>query len=193
MNGEIVDDQYGGVPTRIYVSHENGDSSDRLEKSLSKDLSGEGVYTSVIEDEILIILGLIFAILAIFQAYLALGLIVGIAGIGVVTYRSVSERSQQIGMLRALGFKKSTVLRTMITEISWISLLGLLNGALVALAFHIALHTTFWEEQGAELILPWFEVIAVVLGGWVLVLFATFVPVRKATQITPSEALSSPD
>ena len=121
------------------------------------------------------------------------GEIVGIAGIGVVTYRSVSERSQQIGMLRALGFKKSTVLRTMITEISWISLLGLLNGALVALAFHIALHTTFWEEQGAELILPWFEVIAVVLGGWILVLFATFVPVRKATQITPSEALSSPD
>ena len=193
MNGEIVDEQYGGVPTRIYVSHETGESSDQLEKSLSKDLSGEGVYTSVIEDEILIILGLIFAILAIFQAYLALGLIVGIAGIGVVTYRSVSERSQQIGMLRALGFKKSTVLRTMLTEISWISLLGLINGALVALAFHVALHTTFWEEQGAELILPWFEVTAVVLGGWILVLLATFIPVRKATQITPSEALSSPD
>ena len=193
MNGEIVDEQYGGVPTRIYVSHESGESSSQLEKSLSKDLAGDGVYTSVIEDEILIILGLIFAILAIFQAYLALGLIVGIAGIGVVTYRSVSERSQQIGMLRALGFRKSSVLKTMLTEISWISLLGLLNGSLVAIAFHVALHRTFWEEQGADLILPWFEVIAVVLGGWVLVLIATIIPVRKATQITPSEALSSPD
>ena len=138
-------------------------------------------------------LGLIFAILGIFQAYLALGLIVGIAGIGVVTYRSVSERSQQIGMLRALGFRKSTVMKTMVTEISWISMLGLLNGAIVALAFHIALHRTFWEDQGADLILPWFEVITVVLGGWILVLVATLVPVRKATQITPSKALSSPD
>ena len=92
-------------------------------------------------------------------------MIVGIAGIGVVTYRSVSERSQQIGMLRALGFRKSSVMKTMLTEISWISLLGLLNGAFVAIAFHIALHRTFWEEQGADLILPWFEVIAVVLGA----------------------------
>ena len=58
---------------------------------------------------------------------------------------------------------------------------------------HIALHRTFWEDQGADLILPWFEVIAVVLGGWILVLVATLVPVRKATQITPSKALSSPD
>ena len=193
MNSEIVEEKYGGVPTRIYVSHESGVSSSQLEKSLSKDLAGDGVYTSVIEDEILIILGLIFAILAIFQAYLALGLIVGIAGIGVVTYRSVSERSQQIGMLRALGFRKSSVMKTMLTEISWVSLLGLLNGAIVALAFHVALHRTFWEDQGADLILPWFEVIAVVLGGWILVLLATTIPVRKATKITPSEALSSPD
>ena len=193
MNGEIVEEKYGGVPTRIYVSHESGDSSSQLEKSLSKDLAGDGVYTSVIEDEILVILGLIFAILAIFQAYLALGLIVGIAGIGVVTYRSVSERSQQIGMLRALGFRKSSVMKTMLTEISWVSLLGLINGALVAMAFHIALHRTFWEEQGADLILPWFEVTAVVIGGWILVLIATIIPVKKATQITPSEALSSPD
>ena len=193
MNGEIVDEQYGGVPTRIYVSHTDGETSNQLEKSLSDDLAGDGVYTSVIEDEILIILGLIFAILAIFQAYLALGLIVGIAGIGVVTYRSVSERSQQIGMLRALGYKKSTVMRTMVTEITWISMLGLVNGALVAVAFHIALHKTFWEEQGADLILPWFEIVALVVGGWILVMFATYFPVRKATQITPSEALSSPD
>ena len=84
-------------------------------------------------------------------------------------------------------------MKTMLTEISWISLLGLLNGAIVAMAFHVALHRTFWEEQGADLILPWFEVTSVVFGGWILVLIATIIPVRKATQITPSEALSSPD
>ena len=193
MNGEIVDEQFGGVSTRIYVSHDSETSSSDLEKSLSEDLAPGGVYTSVIEDEILIILGLIFAILAIFQAYLALGLIVGIAGIGVVTYRSVSERSQQIGMLRALGFTKSMVMRSMIVEITWVSLLGMINGAVVAIGFHIALHQTFWEEQGANLILPWFEVFSMVIGGWILVLIATWLPVRKATKITPSQALSSID
>ena len=193
MDGEIVDEQYGGVVTRIYVSHTSDVSSDELEKSLSSDLAPDGVYTSIIEDEILLILGLIFAILTIFQAYLALGLIVGIAGIGVVTYRSVSERSGQIGMLRALGFRKRMVLSGMLIEVSWTSLLGMINGAVVAIAFHYALYQTFWEEQGAKLILPWFEVVSMVFGGWILVLFATWIPVRKATKVTPSLALSSVD
>lgn len=193
MDGEIVEEQYGGVVTRIYVSHTSDVSSAELEKSLSSDLAPSGVYTSVIEDEILLILGLIFAILTIFQAYLALGLIVGIAGIGVVTYRSVSERSGQIGMLRALGFRKRMVLGGMLIEVSWTSLLGMINGAVVAIAFHYALYQTFWEEQGAVLILPWFEVVSMVLGGWILVLLSTWIPVTKATKITPSEALSSID
>ena len=193
MDGEIVSEQFGGVATRIYVSHTSDISSAELEESLSKDLAADGVYTSVIEDEILIILGLIFAILAIFQAYLALGLIVGIAGIGVVTYRSVSERSGQIGMLRALGFRKSMVMKGMILEVTWTSLLGMLNGSLVALAFHYGIYKTFWEEQGVDLILPWFEVVSMVIGGWILVLAATWIPVRKATKITPSRALSSLD
>ena len=193
MNGEVVDEQFGGVVTRIYVSHDSTITSNELEESLSKDLSSQGVYTSVIKDEILIILGLIFAILSIFQAYLALGLIVGIGGIGVVTYRSVSERSGEIGMLRALGFRKRMVMGGMILEVSWVSVLGMLNGAIVALAFHLALYQTFWKDQGAELILPWFEVVAMVIGGWLLVLAATWIPVTKATKITPSQALSAID
>ena len=193
MDGEIVDEQYGGVVTRIYVSHGPDVSSAELEDSLSADLAPSGVYTSIIEDEILLILGLIFAILTIFQAYLALGLVVGIAGIGVVTYRSVSERSGQIGMLRALGFRKRMVMSGMIIEVSWTSLLGMINGAVVAIAFHYALYQTFWEEQGAKLILPWFEVVSMVIGGWILVLMATWIPVTRATKVTPSQALSSID
>lgn len=193
MNGEIVEEQYGGVVTRIYVSHDADSNSAELEESLSKDLASKGVYSSVIEEEILLILGLVYAILSIFQAYLALGLIVGIAGIGVVTYRSVSERSGEIGMLRALGFRKKMVMAGMILEVSWTSLLGMLNGAVVAMMFHLALYRTFWEDQGVDLILPWVEVLTIVIGGWILVLIATWMPVSKATKVTPSQALSSLD
>jgi len=44
-----------------------------------------------------------------------------------------------------------------------------------------------------ELILPWLEVSSMVLGGWALVLIATWIPVSKATKITPSQALASVD
>ena len=79
----------------------------------------------------------------------------------------------------------------MILEISWVSLLGMLNGALVALAFHTAIHNTIWQEQGVELILPWATIIWLIIGGWIMVLLATTIPVSRATKITPSEALSS--
>jgi ABC-type lipoprotein release transport system permease subunit len=81
----------------------------------------------------------------------------------------------------------------MILEVSWVSVLGMLNGAIVALAFHIALYRSVWEEKGVELILPWMEVSSIVIGGWALVLAATWIPVSKATKITPSQALSSID
>ena len=193
MDGEIVNDQYGGVVTRIYVSHDSNLESSELEESLTKDLASQGVNSSIIKDEILLILGLVFAILLIFQAYLALGLIVGIGGIGVVTYRSVSERSNEIGMLRALGFRKKMVMSSMLIEVSWTSLMGIINGALVAVGFHVALHSTFWKEQNVDLILPWQEVILIIIGGWILVMISTIIPVKRAVSISPSEAISVVD
>jgi putative ABC transport system permease protein len=193
MNGNVVDEQFGGVVTRVYVSHGEDVDSNILQEELAQDLSRQGVNSSVIEEDILLILGLVFAILSIFQSYLALGLIVGIAGIGVVTYRSVSERSGQIGMMRALGFRRKMVTYSMILEISWVAVLGMLNGALVALAFHSAIHDSFWKDQGVELILPWATMFWLLIGGWMLVLLATFIPVSRATKITPAEALSTLD
>src|SRR5438552_15874304 len=45
------------------------------------------------------------------EAYLALGLIVGISGLGVITMRNVVERRQETGALRALGFRTARVLQ----------------------------------------------------------------------------------
>ena len=63
--------------------------------------------------------------------FLALGLIVGIAGLGVISTRAVVERWQQIGMLRALGYRRSLVQRSFLMESSLIAILGLIIGTLV--------------------------------------------------------------
>ena len=47
MDGEIVNDQYGGVVTRIYVSHDSNLESSELEESLTKDLASQGVNSSI--------------------------------------------------------------------------------------------------------------------------------------------------
>ena len=216
MPSEPVIEQYDGSLTRVYVSvSENSRASEGFEsdevryfsaagksasereaatelaENLRLDLEKEGVDVSLIAEDVALIQALVLSILALFEGYLAIGLIIGIAGIGVVTYRSVSERRKHIGMLRALGFTKGMVMRVHLIEIGWISLLGILNGVVVALMLHVGLHAAVWEEEGAVLVLPWATVLWVVLGGAVLVYLATFSPVRAASKIEPSEALRS--
>jgi len=123
------------------------------------------------------------------KAFLALGLAVGIAGLAVVTIRNVSERRHQIGILRALGFQRSMVVATFLVELSWVSFLGILNGALVGVGFHYALYDRFLKEDGADFIMPWNEIYLIVIGAYILTLIATLWPVRQAASIRPAEAL----
>ena len=181
--------KFRGSLTRVYVSHGEGVNAKWLSENLNRDLAPTGVSVTLIEEEILEIQSLVFAILSIFQSYLSLGLFVGIAGMGVVTVRSVSERRAQIGMMRALGFKKSMILQSFWIEVTWIGMLGIVNGVLVGIGFHHAIHKEFWKEQGVELILPWTAIWMVLLGGWLMLILATYLPVRRASSVSPAEAL----
>ena len=216
MPSDSVVEQYDGSLTRVYVSVSDQsvasnefdtsevryfsaagksasvrEASTELAEMLRMDLEKEGVEVSVIAEDVALIQSLVLSILALFEGYLAIGLIIGIAGIGVVTYRSVSERRRHIGMLRALGFTRGMVMRVHLIEVGWVSLLGILNGVIVALMFHVGLHSAIWEEEGAALVLPWGTVWLVLFGGAILVLLATISPVRAASRIEPSEALRS--
>ena len=182
-------ENFGGSLTRVYVSHGEGVDAKQLSENLNRDLASTGVSVTLIEEEILEIQSLVFAILSIFQSYLSLGLFVGIAGMGVVTVRSVSERKAQIGIMRALGFRKSMILLSFWIEVTWIGMLGIVNGVLVGIGFHNAIHDEFWKEQGVELILPWNTIWLVLLGGWLMLILATYWPVRRASQVSPAEAL----
>lgn len=49
------------------------------------------------------------AILRLFQGFLSLGLLIGVAGLSVVLIRAVRERRRAIGVLRALGTSAKVV------------------------------------------------------------------------------------
>ena len=67
-------------------------------------------------------------IIRILQAFLAFGLVVGIAGLAVVATRAVHQRRQDIGTLRALGFRRGMVLAYFLVESSFVALLGIALG-----------------------------------------------------------------
>ena len=214
INSDVAEEQYDARLTRMYVSlSDDVQPSDDFDSSgiqtlsaagkpadlriasvelaghLEEKLNDEGASVSVISDDVILVQSLVIAILGIFEGYLALGLIVGIAGIGVVTVRSVSERRRTIGVLRALGYRRKMVTATFLIEVSWVGILGILNGVLVAVGFHYSLYRTFWEDQGADFTLPWASIATIILGGWCLIILATVLPIRAASKVPPSAAL----
>jgi putative ABC transport system permease protein len=124
------------------------------------------------------------------QAYLALGLIVGIAGLGVITMRNVVERRQETGALRALGFRKSMILRSFLFELSFIALTGIAMGTALGIALSYDLFLRFFEGQ-ASFLIPWDRL--ALLGGIAFLgaVLATASPAIRASKMPPAEALRS--
>jgi putative ABC transport system permease protein len=122
------------------------------------------------------------------QAYLALGLIVGIAGLGVITMRNVVERRQETGALRALGFRKSMILRSFLFELSFIALTGIAMGIALGIALSYDLFLRFFEGQ-ATFTVPWDRL--AILGGTAFLgaVLATASPAIRASKVPPAEAL----
>ena len=211
MNAEPVETQFSGAITRMYVSVSpdaeatpdydgsvtaaQGKTLDErraaaeLEEVLDVELAGRNINVQTVADEIMIIQSLVLAILSLFEGYLALGLLVGVAGIGVVTVRNVSERKTTIGMLRAIGFRRRHVLRLFSVEVSWVAVLGLLNGLVIGYGFHVMLYNALWKAEGAAFSFPWVSTMLLFLVAWGVVLLTTFIPVRRAAAVPPSAAL----
>jgi putative ABC transport system permease protein len=126
-----------------------------------------------------------------FQGFMALGLLVGIAALGVIAFRSIVERRQQIGMLRAIGYQRGTVALSFLFEGSFIALMGVLSGVVGAsvLARNLLTSESFTEGQKVTFFIPWTEVSVFVVAAVAFSLLMTWWPSRGAARIAIAEAL----
>jgi putative ABC transport system permease protein len=125
-----------------------------------------------------------------FQGFMGLGLLVGVASLGVVSFRAVVERRQSIGMMRALGFKGRMIELQFLMESGVVAVLGSALG--VGLGTWIAwniFNEIQSETEGVTFVIPWLNVAIIVLVAVVFSLLNTFIPARQASRIKPSEAL----
>jgi putative ABC transport system permease protein len=115
---------------------------------------------------------------------------VGIAALGVIAARSVVERRQQIGVLRALGFQKEMVQLTFLLESSFVALLGIAIGVVLgALLSYNLIHEMGKDVEGLTFTVPWLNVLIVIAIAYGASLLTTFLPARKAAKVYPAEAL----
>ena len=82
------------------------------------------------------------------QQFVGAGLIVGVAGIGVIMVRAVRERRREVGVLRSLGFPARRVAAVMVFEAGFIALEGILIGVAIALvaSYGFAAADADWAE-----------------------------------------------
>jgi putative ABC transport system permease protein len=126
------------------------------------------------------------------MGFMGLGLVVGVAALGVITARAVVERRQQIGVLRAIGFSRGMVQASFLLESSFIALTSILIGtALAVVVSHnvvdSARQTPSWE--GMALVVPWGTLGVIFLLVYLVALATTLAPAVRASRIYPAEAL----
>jgi putative ABC transport system permease protein len=124
------------------------------------------------------------------QAFMGLGLVVGIAAIGVIAFRTVVERRQQIGMLRAIGYKKSTVALSFLLESSFVTVLGVASGTGLGLwlAYFLVTSSSFPANNHAFQI-PWQQLTFFSVITLLASLAMTWIPARQAASVPTAEAL----
>ena len=124
------------------------------------------------------------------QGFMGLGLVVGIAALGVIAARSVVERRQQIGMLRAIGFQRSMVQTSFLLESSFIALLGIAIGIALAAGLAVGIINSIGSDfEGVRYVVPWFTIGIVVVVAYGASLLTTYAPARQAANVYPAEAL----
>jgi ABC-type antimicrobial peptide transport system permease subunit len=116
---------------------------------------------------------------------LILGLLFGALAIGVITSRSVIERRQQIGMLRALGFSRGLVMRSFLLEAGFVITLSLLIGTILALWVANQITSTTYPSFP----IPVIPLALIVLGSYLVASLTTVLPSRAASRVRPAEAL----
>lgn len=197
VSGDSLERVFGALaaPTRAYVAVRPGTDAPALAARLEAGFIPFGVqaqtFRSIVEEGEQVTLGFF----RLMEGYLALGLLVGVSGLGVIMVRAVRERRRQVGMLRSLGFQSGTVGRAFLVESTFVALEGILIGVLlaVATAYQLVTQSDVFGDFGVEFVVPWVEI--AFLSGLTLLasMAATGWPARRASRIRPAAALRIAD
>jgi putative ABC transport system permease protein len=124
------------------------------------------------------------------MGFMGLGLLVGIAALGVIAARSVVERRKQIGVLRALGFQKSMVQFSFLLESSFVALLGIGLGIALGAGLSVLIVGEMGEAfEGITYQVPWVTILVIAIIAYGASLLTTYLPARQAAKVYPAEAL----
>jgi putative ABC transport system permease protein len=158
-----------------------------LNKNLQKEFNKDFAQITILSLQLNLIGDIFNSILKIFESFLLFGLIVGIAGLSVIAYRTIFERRQQIGMLRALGFTSPMVSVGFLIEFASMAFFGILIGIISGgLSSYIFVRS---GENPIAFNFPWKDVLYISLIAFFVSVIFTLFPLYKVSKLKPVEAI----
>lgn len=130
--------------------------------------------------------------LLLFQGFMGMGLIIGIAALGVIAFRAVVERRQQIGMLRAIGYQRAMVALSFIFESGFVAVSGIALGAVLGVSLSWVLFTSGSigeASRESDFIVPWLQLIVICGIAFAASMIMTWFPAQSASRVAVAEAL----
>jgi putative ABC transport system permease protein len=189
MNLEAAEALGHTQANRYFLRLEDGSQASAEARLLRSSFGSRGVQTSLLKEQIQESQQATRGVFYLIQGFVGLGLLIGIAALGVITIRAVVERRQQIGVLRAIGFQRDMVQKVYLLESLFIAGLGTLIGYGLALTFSYNLYRQVAADQGLAFLPPWASLAAIGAAIFAASLLTAWLPARATSQVVIAEAL----
>ncbi|HLF76109.1 MAG TPA: FtsX-like permease family protein, partial [Dehalococcoidia bacterium] len=180
------------TPTAHLISLKDGANPKAVAASLESAFLDHGMEAVLLSDQLddLVAVNRMFNYLI--QGFIGLGLVVGVAALGVVSARTVVERRQEIGVMRAIGFEQGRVQLGFLIESSMVAVAGIGLGTLLGLilAYNIiddSSRQASWNN--IQFAVPWLNLFIIYSVVMFAALATAWVPARQASRVYPAEAL----
>jgi putative ABC transport system permease protein len=180
------------TPTVHHLEAGPGTDPDALAEDVEASLLALGAeaesYADILDDAV----GASMLFIRLVQGFMALGLVVGVAALGVISARAVVERRQQLGMLRAIGFQPEMIRRTLLAETAIVAVSAIVTGTVLGLLISYSVIADTRSQLGyqdLEFAVPWLNLGLIFGAVLVASLLTTTASALRATRIYPAEAL----
>ncbi|MGQ0798427.1 MAG: ABC transporter permease [Methanobacteriota archaeon] len=189
LQADTVRSEFGSVaPSFFLFKVGSGEDPDAVAKDIERAFLPWQMQTIVLATIVAENLETTFAFFDLLEGYLAMGLLVGIAGLGIITLRNVTERRQEMGVLRAMGYRRGMILESLVLETSYVALLGIGLGVVLGILLSYRISVEFFVGEEAFLI-PWGRIVLVTGVAYVMSVLATASPAIRAARFPPAEAI----
>ncbi|MDI1278591.1 ABC transporter permease [Methylobacter sp.] len=174
----------------IHLLYKSNTAVERVEKAIKRNLiarHGREDFTLVTQNQMLKSMDSILNILTLAVAALgSISLLVGSVGILTIMTIAVSERTSEIGLLRAVGAERRTIFQLFLCEALALSAAGGLCGVLLGITIVQILDAAL---PALPVELAWAYIVAAFMVSLLIGIAAGVAPAMKAARLEPLEAL----